>query len=409
MAQQTAIPVYQRGSGTETFYVPAFEIKIAGRGLPRDVVHDVMQVTYSDSINKIDSFEITINNWDAAERKFKYVGLDENEMKNPKYAKYAKIFDPGQELELRMGYRQPLAGNGDQPQLKRMMTGHITTLEPDFPNGGSPTLHVRDSNILNKLNKQPHTYTWENMRDSDIAEELGKHPVSKDRPGLGIEVRIDKNAASKEPLEPFVFMRSQVDILFLLERARRHGYSLFLVEDKDDKVKPYLYFGPSDRDTLVTYKLEWGKTLMQFRPTLTTTNQFMQVTVHSTDRHAKSPIKETARWGDAGIKINLDLKDLVKKELDDGRNDIVDDKPVYTVEQARAMARDLLLDHLKDMLKASGATVGLPDLRAGRTVQIGGLGKYFSGTYFITDTTHTIGNDGYRTTFNARREDISQQ
>jgi len=73
------------------------------------------------------------------------------------------------------------------------------------------------------------------------------------------------------------------------------------------------------------------------------------------------------------------------------------------------MAKDLLLARLKEMVKASGATVGLPDLRAGRTVQIGGLGKYFSGTYFVTDSTHTIGNDGYRTTFNARREDESQQ
>ena len=73
------------------------------------------------------------------------------------------------------------------------------------------------------------------------------------------------------------------------------------------------------------------------------------------------------------------------------------------------MAKNLLLNHLKEMIKASGGTVGLPDLRAGRTVQIGGLGKRFNGTYFITDTTHTIGTDGYRTTFNARREDELQQ
>ena len=53
--------------------------------------------------------------------------------------------------------------------------------------------------------------------------------------------------------------------------------------------------------------------------------------------------------------------------------------------------------------------MGLPDLRAGRTVQIGGLGNRFNGIYFITDTTHTIGNDGYRTTFNARRENELQQ
>ena len=35
----------------------------------------------------------------------------------------------------------------------------------------------------------------------------------------------------------------------------------------------------------------------------------------------------------------------------------------------------------------------------------GGVGARFSGLYFVTDTTHTIGNNGYLTKFNARRED----
>lgn len=46
-----AIPIYQQGQGTQTFYVPAFAIKIRGKGLPKDVLRDVMQVTYKDSIN----------------------------------------------------------------------------------------------------------------------------------------------------------------------------------------------------------------------------------------------------------------------------------------------------------------------------------------------------------------------
>ena len=39
-------------------------------------------------------------------------------------------------------------------------------------------------------------------------------------------------------------------------------------------------------------------------------------------------------------------------------------------------------------------------------MQIGGLGSRFSGTYFVTDTTHTIGAGGYTTRFSARREDF---
>ncbi|HEX6322440.1 MAG TPA: hypothetical protein VFZ36_01840, partial [Vicinamibacterales bacterium] len=60
---------------------------------------------------------------------------------------------------------------------------------------------------------------------------------------------------------------------------------------------------------------------------------------------------------------------------------------------------------LKQLVEASGTTVGLPNLRAGQRVRIVGLGARFSGTYFVIKTTHTINNSGYVTKFTARREE----
>ena len=68
-------------------------------------------------------------------------------------------------------------------------------------------------------------------------------------------------------------------------------------------------------------------------------------------------------------------------------------------------ARRFCSTRSKDLVKASGTCVGLPDLRAGRRVRIAGLGARFSGEYFITDTTHTINDSGYITKFNGRREE----
>ena len=65
----------------------------------------------------------------------------------------------------------------------------------------------------------------------------------------------------------------------------------------------------------------------------------------------------------------------------------------------------ILLERSKDLVKASGSCVGLPELRAGQRVTIGGLGVRFSGEYFVTDTTHTINDSGYITKFGIRRED----
>ena len=368
----------------ETFYVPHFQIAIAGRTLPHDLRLDMMQATYRDSIDDIDSFELTVNNWDADEGKFKYEPHSKPE--------FEKLFDPGQQLELKMGYLG---------STRLMLRGEITTLEPNYPGSGPPTLTVRGLNVLHSFRSAQHTWTWHKKRDSDIAKEIGGKPVSKDQPGLGMEVRVDADASRRETEERFVFMNNRYDILFLLERARLHGYSVFLDEDSQTR-RPFLYFGPSNRLRDVTYKLEWGKSLVQFRPTLTTTNQISTVTVRGWDRKTKKPIEGSAKLGDKDVPINVD-QHAVALAIQ-ARHEVVADSTVYSKESAEKLAKQILRNQLQEMVKATGVTVGLPDLRAGRKLQILKLGPRFSGEYFVTESKHTIGEDGYRTEFTARRE-----
>lgn len=91
------------------------------------------------------------------------------------------------------------------------------------------------------------------------------------------------------------------------------------------------------------------------------------------------------------------------------RKEVITNQPVRTSAEAKQKATDLLTRQLRNVVVASGVTVGLPDLRAGRKVQIEGLGDRYSGTYYITSTTHTIGEGGYRTQFEARRDPADQQ
>src|ERR1041384_619092 len=78
------------------FYVPQYEIRIDGVGLPSNVLRDVTQVTYKDNIKEIDSFELTVNNWDADARRFKYVGSENQQDLEGSTADSARyrIFDP---------------------------------------------------------------------------------------------------------------------------------------------------------------------------------------------------------------------------------------------------------------------------------------------------------------------------
>src|SRR5262249_38255927 len=151
-------------------YVPQFELRIEGAGLPKDVLRDVTEVTYKDKIDEIDSCEITVNNWDATRRAFKYVGSEDldsegapRDPSNPAAANW-KIFDPcGKQVELRLGY----AG-----KLEQMMIGNFVTLEPNFPSSGPPTLAVRLLNRLHKLRSAKYDFQWHEMKDSEIAEDI---------------------------------------------------------------------------------------------------------------------------------------------------------------------------------------------------------------------------------------------
>jgi uncharacterized protein len=390
------------------FYVPRFEIKIAGASLPRNVLQDVIQVTYKDNIKELDSFELTINNWDSMVREFKYVGSEtaDSLAKNPLH----RLFDPcAHGVEVLMGY------GGD---LKLMLRGNITTMEPNFPSSGGPTLAVRGLNILHELRTKQYTSVWTKKKESQIAKNLGSLTDSEKK-GKGnkrfpLPVEIDDNALSKEEELEYVAQNNQYDIQFLLERARRIGYVVFIKEEELERgrvKKPRrLYFGPSDANhpsvRLVTFELKWGISLVDFKPTLTTANQIKSVTVNGWDRKANKAITGKASLDDPKLKLNADLLKLMPKC--DAREDQVVDEPVFTQKQADERAKAILLDRSKELVKASGTCVGLPDLRAGQRVRIGNLGARFSGEYFITDTTHTINDSGYLTKFNARREDKSK-
>jgi uncharacterized protein len=398
MATQTPIPIF---SQKETFYVPSVEVYVRGKKLAANVINDILQVTYKDSINEIDSFNIDINNWDADKRTFKFA---------PALKDYEGIFDPGATIELWMGYVK---------NMRQMMRGQITALEPNFPESGAPTLAVRGLNELHQFRTEQHTKSWLDgtKTDTDIAKELCGLPIKKGQPGLGIA--IETNPSANETADAFVFMSNQYDIVFLLERARRHGYEVYL---KDVKGKQTLYFGLSESNAnSPVYQLEWGKSLINFRPTLSTAKQVSTVEVRGWDRKANKVIDEKYTLQDlwkAQKKSQTEINRLTQIANAYGnRTEVITDKPVHTQKEAQQLARATLEHQSKTLIEGSGSTVGLPDLRSGVALEILGFGAQtdrdgnivgtgsdFDGEYFVTETTHTIGGGGYRTTFSARRE-----
>jgi uncharacterized protein len=362
------------------FYVPAFQVQLQDQALAQNVVRDVTQVTYRDNIKEIDSFEIVINNWDADKRAFKY--SDGN------------LFTPGKELALWMGYY-------GREQLTLMLKGEITSLRPTFPAAGQPTLTITGLNLLHRFRTKQESHTYLKLTDSEIAKRIGGR--------LGVTVRTDAEAAGEEERYPYLIQKNEYDIIFLLQRARHEGYDLVVEEvEQNGKAQPSrLYFGPSVNVEKVDYRLRYGATLIEFQPNLDTANQVGEVRVQAWDQEQKRKIEYTAKRSQVKTKgVGAKGGQAQIERAYARRQEVVAHGRVLSKREAQRLATERLELIAKHLLTGSGSVVGLPDLRAGGVLRLEGLGDRFSGRYFVTATTHTIGDGGYTTSFECRREEL---
>ena len=387
----TVMPLYQTG---QPFYAPAFELEVNGSPMPRNLVRDIVEVTFEDSIDSIDSFTLVFNNWDTDNLRPQYIGEQADEKQWP-------LVQPGNGIRLRMGYQ------GATPDLRQMTTGFITALDAEFPEAGASRLTVRGLNVLDRFRDKQYTWSWPwdrsgTIRDSEVAADLGKPPDSpRGKPGLanGVKVLTSDEALRAEPPRQHVFMNNQYPIVFLMQLARRNGYDLFITQGANQK--DALYFGPSRQVYDRTYVLEWGKSLSSLKATISTARQVKKVTVLGWNRKKKAPIKGEATVADNGAGMQPTVRALA---LANGREEVITDIPVVDDQDAKRTAQDLLFNIASRLVEVEGAVVGLPDLRAGRTVFLDRVGPHLRGQYFVTSTRHVINDSGYRTTFKARMD-----
>jgi hypothetical protein len=378
------------------FWIPRFEVTIDGVHLENAVLRDVVEVTYKDNIDQIDGFELVVGNWDSRRNRFKYMGSegDEQSRNDPALRELETLFEPCQKrVALKLGYAS---------ELTEMMTGTFTTMEPTFSSGGPHTLAVRALNILHRLRRKKYDGHWpkpgmSTIRDSDIAKSFegltdpnwntsnrGRHrDSSQDARRIPMPIEIDRGARSKEPELVFVGQKNEYDIDFLWRRARIRSYVVEVRKPPNpwhpERTEEFLYFGPSTSQSgPVDYQLAWGSGLVDLKLTLTTATQVNKVTVRGWDRVRQRPIEVSVDRSDPEIRVlNPGLSEIVSQC--DPREERVVTRPVFTPDEARHMARDILLGNAQELVKAQGTTIGLPNLRAGSKINLTNIGSRLSG------------------------------
>jgi phage protein D len=131
--------------------------------------------------------------------------------------------------------------------------------------------------------------------------------------------------------------------------------------------------------------------------------------VRGADPDAEGPkqrIEVTRSWSDIGLDESLlgAPGQTAFTAATAGIREVIKPDDVLTMEDAIKAGDAHLRGLAATLITGSGVSVGLPELRAGRLVEIIGLGARFSGLYRLTKTTHTFGSSGYTTAFDVRKE-----
>lgn len=339
--------------------VPIFKIKVDGSELSGDAMASIESVMFEEELNTASMFVLKLATSDFEKGAWRYVDLQDSRL--------------GSEVKLYMG----------MDNLVLMIVGEITSLKPTFSEGFS-TIEIRGYDRLYRLRFGCNRRTFMDIKDSDIASTIGGD--------WGLSTKAEDTGT----VHSHIYQNNQNDLEFILQRAKRIRYEVFV----DDKT---LHFQSPRESDPASMTLEYRVDIEEFSVELSARYEGDEVVVQGWDFMKKKQISATAKGGNEISTMNAKDTgtDMTKKAFGSSSSYIVDEQ-LADVSDAEKLAVARYNKHLVESVTGEGKCAGIPELRAGNTIEVKGIDR-FSGTYYVTSTSHTIDHNGYNTSFRVRR------
>jgi phage protein D len=348
--------------------VSQFEIKAVGQRIPPSLASSVTEVLVENDLHLPDLATISIA--------LGGFGGNLNDIPDNTLKDYLA---QGKEIEIS-------AKVEGRSQGGLIFSGEVTAVSVEFsyfdPNG--PMLAVvQASDKSHRLHRGRNTKSYLNIKYSDIANKIAQ--------AHGLTPKVDATSGVME----FVLQSNQTDWEFLMSLANRISYDLY-VSGKE------LHFEKIQKSAGSPVELQWGSELLQFKTRATSAFQIPTVAVRGWDWKQQKPIKGEAKNGNGAAEIGESRKgiDQAKSAFGDSQVEIVN-LPVVDQSEANLIAQSLADAIAMGHIYAEGSTnIGNSQILPGKMVDIKGVGKRFSGKYYVTSTTHRYsGMEGYTTSF----------
>jgi len=375
-------------------FAPEFAITIGGEPIPAALRGAISRVSYTDGLKGADRVEITVSN-----ERLQWLDHPLLQVDNP--------------FTLSLGY-------APDPK-QRVFVGEITGVNAAFPQSGMPTLTVVAHDFLQRLT----TGTKDRGFMLDLPT-IGHFPLPdplvtslvsatnllipyNDPVGAAMSFFTLLMAYAISPLDAKKGVRlqsAQSDFDFLTAIAKDNGWEMYI----DHTLEPQGYvlrFQFLVQDYSPSVSLTWGESLADFTPKLTTVGQVLGVQARVWVAAIKTEFVVVLSWD--YDRAAFDLQIFPGFGNLDGVVGPAKAKSLLKVEAVgpATMPKKLLselLPRLNNRLTGSGSAVGNLAIKAGRVIDLHGLGDQFSGLYRITSATHTIDGGGFKTAFEARKE-----
>ena len=278
----------------------------------------------------------------------------------------------------------------DKSQPATLIAGEVTALEAEYDQSGTFTV-VRGFDQTHRFFRGRTTASYLQMTASDIAGTIAR------RAGL----QLGEVTATTTVYDHYS-QAGQTDWEILTRLARANNFEVSVREGKfsfgppaDASTAPPVG-GSANTEPLV---LSLGTDLLRFRSILTSAAQVEEVEVRGWDIATKKALTASQPARTKRIELPTTTPAQLAKTFG-GPAYVATDIPYRTQAEVDEAAKALADELASSFAEFEGTARGRPELRAGASVTLDGLGAPFDGNYTITTSRHRFDpQTGYTTSF----------
>lgn len=337
---------------------PAFLLKVGGAAVDPAVADDVLLVDVHEEIGRLARATVLLQNWKDDTNEIKYSD--------------AKTFEPGQPLEVQLGY---------DSSLTTVFAGVIVALGADFLPSRQPVLRVEARCKGSLLAGGRRSRVFESSADGDVVSAIaGDYGLSAD--------------ADAGPQSPFLVQDDVTDWDYLRGRADLLGLAFYV---RGDSV---VFHAPQASGTPVA-TLTYGETLLELRVDQDLNGRSDTVTASAWDPEGLEVATSESSASDASVPVDgrPALGDALSTAGWAKRDTRLAHPGALGPDELDAVAKGEVDRQTLAHVSGRGRCHGVPALRVDGLVELKKVGARFEGQHYLTAVRHTLDQRSYLSEF----------